>query len=63
MMKAKAREKELQSYKQNYARLIANSKFVLCPQGVGPSSLRLFETLLMGRAPVIISDECFTRET
>lgn len=57
MMKMKAREKKLQSYKQNYARLIANSKFVLCPRGTGPSSLRLFETLLMGRVPVIISDE------
>lgn len=57
MMKTTAREKKLYSYKEEYARLIENSKFVLCPRGAGPSTLRLFETLLMGRVPVIISDE------
>ncbi|MBE7157880.1 MAG: exostosin family protein, partial [Rhodospirillales bacterium] len=33
------------------------SKFVLCPRGVGTSSIRLFETLAAGRVPVIISDQ------
>ena len=34
-----------------------SSYFVLCPRGVGSSSMRLFEAMSMGRAPVIISDE------
>ncbi|MCE0521923.1 MAG: glycosyltransferase family 47 protein [Methylacidiphilales bacterium] len=33
------------------------SKFILCPRGLAPSSIRLFETMCMGRAPVILSDE------
>ncbi len=40
-----------------YASILARSKFVLCPRGVGPSSWRLFETMRAGRVPVIISDE------
>jgi hypothetical protein len=39
-----------------YARVIARSKFVLCPRGHGPSSFRLYETLWAGRVPVVISD-------
>jgi len=34
-----------------------NSLFVLCPRGQGTSSLRLFEVMSMGRAPVIVSDQ------
>jgi len=40
-----------------YADIMEKSKFVLCPRGVGTSSWRLFETMKMGRAPVIISDQ------
>src|SRR4029077_18783462 len=29
--------------------------FVLCPRGLSVSSIRLFETMRMGRAPVILS--------
>jgi len=32
------------------------SKFVLCPRGRGVSSIRLFESMRMARAPVIIAD-------
>ncbi len=39
-----------------YAALLTNSKFVLAPQGIGPSSIRLFEIMKAGRVPVIISD-------
>ncbi len=42
---------------RNYQQLVRDSKFVLCPRGVGCSSIRLFETMRMGRAPVIISDD------
>ena len=40
-----------------YNDIIANSKFVLCPRGIGVSSWRLFETMRAGRVPVIISDD------
>jgi len=40
----------------DYIELLANSKFVLCPRGIGVSSWRLFETMRAGRVPVIISD-------
>ena len=40
-----------------YRDVMANSKFVLCPRGIGVSSWRLFETMRAGRVPVIISDD------
>lgn len=39
-----------------YVSEIAQSSFVLCPRGAGSSTFRLFETMAMGRVPVIISD-------
>lgn len=42
---------------RNYADIMADSLFVLCPRGIGTSSYRLFETLQAGRAPVVISDQ------
>ncbi|QIF02941.1 exostosin family protein [Roseimicrobium sp. ORNL1] len=36
---------------------VGQGQFALCPRGVGASSMRLFEVMSMGRAPVIISDE------
>lgn len=40
-----------------YLREIANSKFILCPRGIGTSSHRLYEALRLARVPVIISDD------
>ena len=40
-----------------YTEVAAHSRFVLCPRGLGVSSIRLFEMMRMGRPPVIISDE------
>jgi hypothetical protein len=40
-----------------YVESIVNSAFVLCPRGGGTSTFRLFETMMLGRAPVIVSDE------
>lgn len=48
---------ERDAYHRNYALLISESAFVLCPRGVGPSTYRLFEAMEAGRCPVIISDE------
>ncbi len=39
-----------------YYNTLLGSKFSLCPRGAGASSLRLFESLQLGVAPVIISD-------
>jgi len=41
----------------SYADVLAHSKFVLCPRGLGASSWRVFEAMRTGRSPVIISDD------
>ncbi len=41
---------------KRYADIARRSKFVLCPRGMGTSSIRLFEMMRMGRAPVILAD-------
>jgi hypothetical protein len=43
-------------YRETYALLLANSRFVLCPRGIGSSSIRIFDAMRAGRVPVIISD-------
>lgn len=42
---------------QRYAQTIANSKFVLCPRGAGCGSIRFFEVMSAGVAPVLIADD------
>jgi Exostosin family len=46
-----------EDYERRYVDSVRASAFVLCPAGYGPSSFRLFESMMLGRAPVIISDE------
>lgn len=48
---------ELDQRAQDYANVLGSSKFVLCPRGIGTSSIRLYETLEAGRVPVIIADQ------
>jgi hypothetical protein len=43
--------------KRRYLEIAAQSDFVLCPRGIGPSSIRLFEVMELGVAPVIIADD------
>lgn len=50
-------ENERDIYFKNYAQILFQSKFILCPRGIGPSSYRQYESMKMGIAPVIISDE------
>lgn len=50
-------ETELDVRAKDYANILGSSQFVLCPRGIGTSSLRLYETLEAGRVPVIISDQ------
>jgi hypothetical protein len=40
-----------------FARSLRDASFVLCPRGGGTSSFRLFEAMMLGRAPVVISDQ------
>ena len=43
--------------RKSFAETLFRSKFVLCPRGMGTSSIRLYETLAAGRVPVVISDQ------
>jgi hypothetical protein len=40
----------------SYAEMLAASHFVLCPRGAGTGSIRFFEVMAAGVAPVLISD-------
>jgi hypothetical protein len=41
----------------HYLDVSMKSRFMLCPRGQGTSSIRMFEAMQMGIAPVIISDK------
>lgn len=47
---------EREAYYRRYTDATKMSKFVLCPRGLSASTIRVFETMRMGRAPVILSD-------
>ena len=44
------------AYLERFASSIAESAFVLCPRGRGAATFRLFETMMLGRVPVVLSD-------
>ena len=44
-------------YESDYLNITLDSHFILCPRGIGPCTYRLFESMQLGRAPVILSDE------
>ena len=50
-------EKERHRFWSHYADVIRSAPFALCPRGRGPGSVRLFETMQMGRVPVVIADD------
>lgn len=50
-------DEEKQEFARQYADATKLSAFVLCPRGVGVGSRRLFETMMMGRAPVVLGDD------
>jgi len=50
-------ENDKEEYAKKYVEIGFDSKFMLCPRGASPNSYRLYESLEMGIAPVIISDE------
>jgi hypothetical protein len=57
ILNRKMQWRERLDYDRRYAELSKASKFVLCPRGLSVSSIRLFETMRMGRVPVILSDQ------
>jgi len=50
------------TYEKKYIESLKNSKFVFCPRGTGPSSIRIWEALSSGCIPIIISDELIIPE-
>jgi hypothetical protein len=50
-------EESYERFRADYARVLRDSAFVLCPRGAGASTFRVFEAMKAGRAPVILSDE------
>ena len=48
---------QVDAAKRQFIEVAAQSRFILCPRGYGTSSFRIFESMEMGRAPVIISDQ------
>src|SRR5579883_900834 len=53
---------EKEEFWQRYANSIADASFSLCPRGRGPGSIRLYESMKMGRACVVISDDWVPNE-
>lgn len=53
----RGRSPELQAeWRERFAASIQDCAFVLCPRGGGTSSRRIFEAMMLGRVPVIVSD-------
>jgi hypothetical protein len=42
---------------RRYNEILSDSVFSLCPEGAGPNTLRLWESLAVGAIPVIVADE------
>ena len=45
-----------EAFRREYADALRRSCFVLCPRGLAPSTVRLFDAMCTGRAPVVLSD-------
>lgn len=42
---------------QRYNEILSDSVFSLCPEGAGPNTLRVWESMAVGSIPVIVSDD------
>lgn len=56
-LRGQSSESARREFHQDYIHLLQQTAFVVCPRGAGPSSMRIFEAMRAGRAPVILSDE------
>lgn len=52
-----ATDAEKATFRRDYAAGLRDSRFVLCPRGISPTTVRLFEAMKTGRVPVILSDD------
>ena len=50
-------QRDREDRQRHYAETIAASHFVLCPRGAGTGSIRLFEVMKAGVAPVLLADK------
>ena len=50
-------DEQLLLQRKKYLTVLRQSRFVLCPAGVGASSIRMYEALRCGAVPVVISDD------
>lgn len=55
MWKGSAEQREV--FWKRYVDLAKRSRFILCPRGTAPASIRMYESMMMGRAPVVLADE------
>jgi hypothetical protein len=51
-------EKALEQTTLQYYDNIKNSDYILCVRGAGNFSVRLYETLMMGRIPIFVNTDC-----
>lgn len=57
VLRGRMNTREQRDYHRQYVEVTKASRFVLCPRGLGTATIRLFETMRMGRVPVILSDQ------
>jgi hypothetical protein len=50
-------EQELTNHLVRYCENIRSAKFSICPRGFGTSSFRLYESIMLGTIPVVLSDD------
>ena len=43
-------------YSNKFKEYLLNSKLSLCPQGTGPSTIRLYESMAVGSIPIVFND-------
>ena len=48
--------KQHEIQKESYNDLLLKSRYMLCPSGSGPNSIRLWEALAVGSIPIILAD-------
>jgi hypothetical protein len=49
-------ENAKRAFQSSYGQMLRDTLFPLCPRGDGPSTVRIYEVMKSGRAPVIVSD-------
>ena len=54
---------ELETTTFEYYENLRNSDYVLCVRGGGNFSIRLYETLMMGRIPIFVNTDCLLPQT